>query len=217
MKRATIIVDGVVQGVGFRYTVRRIAKSLGLAGQVKNMDDGSVEIVAEGSEQDIESLIQHMRGVKKPAIVEDIRVSYQSATKKGKSFSIIPGDMLAEMVEGFGTGAIHFEQANEKLDKMLDKQDKMLDKQDKMLDKQDETIATIRERSDRMLDKQDKMLDKQDETIATIRERSDRMLDKQDETTTEIRNLSDNMQSMMDRRFQRLESEIRLIKNKIGI
>ena len=192
MKRATIIVDGVVQGVGFRYTVRRIAKSLGLAGQVKNMDDGSVEIVAEGSEQDIESLIQHMRGVKKPAIVEDIRVSYQSATKKGKSFSIIPGDMLAEMVEGFGTGAIHFEQANEKLDKMLDKQDKMLDKQDKMLDKQDETIATIRERSDRMLDKQD-------------------------ETTTEIRNLSDNMQSMMDRRFQRLESEIRLIKNKIGI
>ena len=178
MKRATIIVDGVVQGVGFRYTVRRIAKSLGLAGQVKNMDDGSVEIVAEGSEQDIESLIQHMRGVKKPAIVEDIRVSYQSATKKGKSFSIIPGDMLAEMVEGFGTGAIHFEQANEKLDKMLDKQD---------------------------------------ETIATIRERSDRMLDKQDETTTEIRNLSDNMQSMMDRRFQRLESEIRLIKNKIGI
>ena len=43
------------------------------------------------------------------------------------------------------------------------------------------------------------------------------MMGKQDETATEIRNLSDNLQSMMDRRFQRLESEIRLIKNKIGI
>ena len=74
VKRATIIVDGIVQGVGFRYTVRSAARSLGIAGHVKNMDDGIVEIVAEGSEQDIESLIQHIRSVKKPAIVEDVRV-----------------------------------------------------------------------------------------------------------------------------------------------
>ena len=121
VKRATIIVDGIVQGVGFRYTVRSAAKSLGIAGHVKNMDDGIVEIVAEGSEQDIESLIQHIRGVKKPAIVEDIRVSYQSATKKGKSFSIIPGDMVAELMEGFGTEAMHLERTNEILSKWLDK------------------------------------------------------------------------------------------------
>ena len=45
MERATIIVSGMVQGVGFRYTVRASAASLKISGYVKNLEDGTVEIV----------------------------------------------------------------------------------------------------------------------------------------------------------------------------
>ncbi|MFX1410399.1 MAG: acylphosphatase, partial [Promethearchaeota archaeon] len=48
MKRIKIKVYGLVQGVFFRYTTRKVARNLGLAGYVKNMPDGSVLIEAEG-------------------------------------------------------------------------------------------------------------------------------------------------------------------------
>ncbi|MEK7401968.1 MAG: acylphosphatase [Gemmatimonadota bacterium] len=49
-------VSGTVQGVGFRWFVRERARRLGLAGWVRNAEDGSVEIAAEGEEPQIELL-----------------------------------------------------------------------------------------------------------------------------------------------------------------
>jgi acylphosphatase len=46
----SVIVHGRVQGVGFRWSTRRAARDLGLAGQVRNMPDGTVEVIAEGPE-----------------------------------------------------------------------------------------------------------------------------------------------------------------------
>jgi acylphosphatase len=43
-----ILYRGRVQGVGFRYTAQRLAHEVGVAGTVRNLDDGSVEVVAEG-------------------------------------------------------------------------------------------------------------------------------------------------------------------------
>ena len=42
------IVSGMVQGVGFRYSACREARRLGLSGWVRNLDDGDVELLAEG-------------------------------------------------------------------------------------------------------------------------------------------------------------------------
>ena len=52
MSKVCIIawVYGRVQGVGFRYTTQYEAKRLGLTGYAKNLDDGSVEVVACGEE-----------------------------------------------------------------------------------------------------------------------------------------------------------------------
>ena len=50
------IVRGRVQGVGFRWFVRERARRLGLAGFVRNMADGSVEVAASGDEQQVEML-----------------------------------------------------------------------------------------------------------------------------------------------------------------
>jgi acylphosphatase len=58
MERLHAVVHGDVQGVGFRYHVLRRARQLGLRGWVRNNDDGTVELVAEGSRSELEMLRQ---------------------------------------------------------------------------------------------------------------------------------------------------------------
>jgi len=61
--RATVLVAGRVQGVGYRAYVRRHALDLGLAGQAENLADGRVEVVLEGLRSEIEhALIALARG-----------------------------------------------------------------------------------------------------------------------------------------------------------
>ncbi|WP_163526169.1 acylphosphatase [Halobacillus ihumii] len=58
MPRKQMVVHGRVQGVGFRATTEQIASQYSLTGWVKNNSDGTVEIVAEGSEQELASFIK---------------------------------------------------------------------------------------------------------------------------------------------------------------
>ena len=55
--RKHIVFYGRVQDVGFRYCSRHKARQLGLAGWVKNLDDGSVEMEVQGQEAEIDQLI----------------------------------------------------------------------------------------------------------------------------------------------------------------
>lgn len=50
------VVHGRVQGVGFRWSTCRIALDLGLVGRVRNLPDGSVEVIAEGPEPEVAAL-----------------------------------------------------------------------------------------------------------------------------------------------------------------
>jgi len=52
-----VIYTGRVQGVGFRYTVLRLADPLSVTGFVRNLPDGSVELLAEGDASSVESLL----------------------------------------------------------------------------------------------------------------------------------------------------------------
>jgi acylphosphatase len=56
MERATIFVQGRVQGVGFRWWVRARALELGLAGFARNLPDGRVEVLAQGEDQAVGGL-----------------------------------------------------------------------------------------------------------------------------------------------------------------
>jgi len=59
--RKRIIFYGDVQGIGFRFRASRSARKHKIAGWVKNNDDGSVTLVTEGSEKNIESLINYLK------------------------------------------------------------------------------------------------------------------------------------------------------------
>lgn len=56
-KRITVRYEGRVQGVGFRYTVVRLAQNLKVTGQVRNEFDGSVSLIAEGEEDPLMELL----------------------------------------------------------------------------------------------------------------------------------------------------------------
>ena len=49
---------GRVQGVGFRFTAQRLARGYDVSGHVRNLDDGRVEVVADGDEAEIQAFIK---------------------------------------------------------------------------------------------------------------------------------------------------------------
>lgn len=61
MKRTRVRVSGRVQGVGFRYSAQMRARSLGVAGWVRNLPDGSVEAVFEGDVEQVDSMVEWCR------------------------------------------------------------------------------------------------------------------------------------------------------------
>lgn len=77
--RATMRIRGVVQGVGYRYFVRRTATALGVWGYVRNHFDGSVEVVAEGERSVLEALADQLRLGPRFAAVESVDVEWGQA------------------------------------------------------------------------------------------------------------------------------------------
>jgi len=55
--RIDLIISGKVQGVGYRYFIKKKAESLGIQGYVRNKKDGSVLLAAQGEKNDIDSII----------------------------------------------------------------------------------------------------------------------------------------------------------------
>jgi acylphosphatase len=74
------VVTGRVQGVGFRWFVAKRARALGVAGFVRNRDDGSVEVVADGAAPAVEELAAALQ--RGPAAAHVVGVSRSEATEK---------------------------------------------------------------------------------------------------------------------------------------
>jgi acylphosphatase len=77
-----------MQGVGFRWFVEREAAMLGLAGWVRNNDDGTVEVLASGSDEQLESLRAKLKQGPRAARVDGVEEHAAEAPKELKSFSI---------------------------------------------------------------------------------------------------------------------------------
>jgi len=72
--RRRVVAHGLVQGVFFRDTVRRLAQRHGVAGWVRNTRDGTVEAVFEGEPEAVERLVAFMREGPSGAVVERAEV-----------------------------------------------------------------------------------------------------------------------------------------------
>jgi acylphosphatase len=74
--RAHVFVSGRVQGVYYRATTRDTARERGVDGWVRNLDDGRVEAVFEGTEAAVESMIEWCHTGSPKARVDDVSVEY---------------------------------------------------------------------------------------------------------------------------------------------
>ena len=114
--RTTIIVEGVVQQVGYRDFVFEQAVKFGLRGWVKNREDKAVEIMCEGPKTSVEEFIKSINVKQFPILVEDIKATYSKPTGEFKTFEIIwEGDSQAIM-ERLGTAARYLRDLGSKVD-----------------------------------------------------------------------------------------------------
>lgn len=88
--RLNVIVIGRVQGVGFRMFVERHAGRLGLVGYVRNdhTDRRRLEVVAEGSKDNLEELLRQLQTGPGGARVEDVQVSWGHSQDGFNSFRV---------------------------------------------------------------------------------------------------------------------------------
>jgi acylphosphatase len=88
--RLQVRIDGRVQGVGFRFYVRDCADQLGLSGWVRNRRDGTVEVVAEGPRQILDTFLDLVRQGPSAAVVTEVETNWGPATGEYSSFDIRP-------------------------------------------------------------------------------------------------------------------------------
>jgi acylphosphatase len=87
-KRAEILVNGLVQGVGFRYFVLREAQMLGLKGFVKNLYTGEVLTVVEGEKSLIEDFFKKIRVGPSNAYVKNSNINWDASKNEFTHFEI---------------------------------------------------------------------------------------------------------------------------------
>ena len=85
--RLTATVKGRVQGVGFRWWTRAQALELGLRGSATNLEDGRVEVVAEGPRPALEALLERLRGGGTPGRVDFVGERWHAARGLSDGFT----------------------------------------------------------------------------------------------------------------------------------
>ena len=88
--RMHAVVEGRVQGVGFRYFVLDKTANLPVKGWVRNTHDDKVEVVAEGDRKSLELLLVHLRRGPRSALVMDVKTEWLEARGEFKRFELRP-------------------------------------------------------------------------------------------------------------------------------
>jgi acylphosphatase len=85
--RVVALVEGHVQGVGFRWFVRQTATGRGLTGAATNLPDGRVEVVLEGPADDVRAVLAELSGPRAPGAVSGVQ-QREDAVRGVQSFTV---------------------------------------------------------------------------------------------------------------------------------
>ena len=88
IQRVHALVTGRVQGVGFRATTHQEARRLSLAGWVRNLQDGRVEVVAEGEQKSLEAFVAFLHRGPRLARVVNVSVQWGAARVESQPFAV---------------------------------------------------------------------------------------------------------------------------------
>jgi len=82
-----LILSGMVQGVGMRNFIRRTAQRKDISGYVRNLSDGTVECVCQGSEKNVQAFLNSIK-INSPGTISDISKETCEDSKNYDSFNI---------------------------------------------------------------------------------------------------------------------------------
>jgi len=198
MDRIQITVRGEVQRVGYRDRVQRIARKNAITGWVQNIRGYDVQIVAEGTCEDLNTFCREIQIIEGPIHVESLDIVHVQFTGEFEYFEIKRGQPDEEMGERFDAALHYLIRIDANSQRSVEIGELMLQKQDVMLEKQDQMIGN-----------QDRMLEKQD-TINRL----------QQDTINEIHHMNHEVVHTLESRYVTIEhqlDEIRIALKKAGI
>lgn len=88
MVRVHLFISGVVQGVGYRWSCSRAARSIGVTGWVRNLDDGRVEALAQGTQAQADEFVKWCYRGPAEARVTDIAAAFGESVETFSDFGI---------------------------------------------------------------------------------------------------------------------------------
>jgi acylphosphatase len=90
MKRERVMnfYSGHVQGVGFRYSVKKVATGFEVTGTVRNLDDGRVELIAEGQKPELEEFLVAIRDSEVGRFIKNEQTNWSEAKNEFRGFEI---------------------------------------------------------------------------------------------------------------------------------
>jgi acylphosphatase len=91
MKRSRmhIFYSGRVQGVGFRYTTKKVAAGFEVVGTVRNLTDGRVELIAEGARDELEAFRKAIRDEGMEHFIKNEDLNWSEAAGEFRGFEIV--------------------------------------------------------------------------------------------------------------------------------
>jgi acylphosphatase len=87
-RRLNIFYSGRVQGVGFRYTMKTVAAGFDIAGLIRNLPDGRVELVAEGTPAELTAFREAIIGAGLAGFIRDEQVTWADEKNEFSGFEI---------------------------------------------------------------------------------------------------------------------------------
>jgi len=216
-KHAEIIVYGRVQKAGFRDFIDEIAFHFNLNGYVKNLNDGTVQIICEGEENSIKELLEKINISQYPIRVENIDVAYKKPTGEYRTFEVIrEEDLTTATYERMDAAVRYIREMNSDISQKIDGLGNNLgDKIDGLGNNLGDKIDGL---GNNLGDKIDGLGDNLSGKIDGL---GDNLGDKIDqnriEITSEICSTRDDFRSHIDERISVIEHDLAQIKARIII
>jgi len=203
--RAGIIIHGRIQKAGYRDFIDEAAFNLNLTGQVKNLDDGTVQIICEGEKDNIKKLLKIVNISQYPIRVEKIDVRYSEPIGDFRIFEIIrEEDLTTATYERMDTAVRYMREMNTDLGQKIDG----------VGDKIDALGENLGDKIDGVGGK----IDKLDENLGNkINDLGGKIDLNREEISHEIRIMRGELPSYFDERISRMEHELAEIKVKVSV
>jgi acylphosphatase len=203
---AEIIVYGRVQKAGFRDFIDEIAFHFNLNGYVKNLNDGTVQIICEGEENSIKELLEKINISQYPIRVENIDVVYKKPTGEYRTFEVIrEEDLTTATYERMDAAVRYIREMNSDISQKIDGLGNNLG------DKIDGLGNNLGDKIDGLGDNLSGKIDGLGDNLG------DKIDQNRIEITSEICSTRDDFRSHIDERISVIEHDLAQIKARIMI